>query len=68
MLDASQAVPHRPMDVVGYDVDFLAFTITIPGMLRLIGLGSFVIVLAVPTIAWWIRRKRRNRSFNATAA
>ena len=26
MLDASQAVPHRPMDVVGYDVDFLAFT------------------------------------------
>jgi cysteine desulfurase / selenocysteine lyase len=26
MLDASQAVPHRPMDVVGYDVDFMAFT------------------------------------------
>jgi cysteine desulfurase / selenocysteine lyase len=26
MLDASQAVPHRPMDVVGYDVDFIAFT------------------------------------------
>jgi cysteine desulfurase/selenocysteine lyase len=26
MLDASQAVPHRPMDVVDYDVDFLAFT------------------------------------------
>jgi cysteine desulfurase / selenocysteine lyase len=26
MLDASQAVPHRPVDVVDYDVDFLAFT------------------------------------------
>jgi cysteine desulfurase/selenocysteine lyase len=26
MLDASQAVPHRPMDVVDYDVDFIAFT------------------------------------------
>src|SRR5262245_39014441 len=26
MLDASQAVPHRPVDVVGYDCDFLAFT------------------------------------------
>jgi len=26
MLDGSQAVPHRPMDVVDYDVDFLAFT------------------------------------------
>jgi cysteine desulfurase/selenocysteine lyase len=26
LLDASQAVPHRPVDVVGYDCDFLAFT------------------------------------------
>lgn len=26
MLDASQTVPHRPMDVVEYDVDFIAFT------------------------------------------
>jgi cysteine desulfurase/selenocysteine lyase len=26
MLDASQAVPHRPVDVTDYDVDFLAFT------------------------------------------
>jgi cysteine desulfurase / selenocysteine lyase len=26
MLDASQAVPHRPVDVADYDVDFLAFT------------------------------------------
>ena len=50
------------------NVDFLAFTIAIPGMLRLIGLGSLVIVLAVPTIAWSIRRKRRSRSINASAA
>jgi hypothetical protein len=50
------------------NVDFLAFTIAIPGMLRLIGLGSLVIVLAVPTIAWSIRRKRRSRSVNASAA
>ena len=40
------------------NVDVLAFTIAIPGMLRLIGLGSLVIVLAVPAIAWWIRRNR----------
>jgi cysteine desulfurase / selenocysteine lyase len=26
MLDASQSVPHLPMDVVDYDVDFIAFT------------------------------------------
>jgi cysteine desulfurase / selenocysteine lyase len=26
MLDASQAVPHRPVDVVDYDVDFMVFT------------------------------------------
>ncbi len=26
MLDASQAVPHRPVDVLDYDVDFMAFT------------------------------------------
>jgi len=26
MLDASQSVPHMPMDVVDYDVDFIAFT------------------------------------------
>jgi len=50
------------------NVDFLAFTIAIPGMLRLIGLGSLVIVVAVPTIAWSIRRKRRSRSLNAGAA
>ena len=37
-------------------VDFLAFTMAIPGMLRLIGMGSLVIVLALPAIAWWIRK------------
>jgi cysteine desulfurase/selenocysteine lyase len=26
MLDGSQSVPHMPMDVVDYDIDFLAFT------------------------------------------
>ena len=50
------------------NVDVLAFTIAIPGMLRLIGLGSLVIILAVPTIAWSIRRKRRSRSVNGSAA
>ena len=49
-------------------VDFLAFTMAIPGMLRLIGLGSLVIVLAVPTIAWSIRRTSRSRSVNASSA
>jgi hypothetical protein len=50
------------------NVDFLAFAMAIPGMLRLIGLGSLVIVLAVPTIAWSSRRKWRSRSSNASAA
>jgi CubicO group peptidase (beta-lactamase class C family) len=50
------------------NVDFLAFTLALPGVLRLIGLGSLVIVLAVPTIAWSMRRKRRSRSVNASAA
>ena len=47
------------------NLDFLAFKIAMPGMLRLIGLGSLVIALAVPTITWLIRRKRRSRSVNA---
>jgi CubicO group peptidase (beta-lactamase class C family) len=50
------------------NVDFLAFTMAIPGMLRLFGLGSLVIVLTVPTSAWSIRRKRKSRSANASAA
>jgi CubicO group peptidase (beta-lactamase class C family) len=40
------------------NVDVLAFAMATPGMLRLIGLGSLVIVLAVPTFAWLIRRRR----------
>jgi CubicO group peptidase (beta-lactamase class C family) len=44
------------------NVDFLAFSIAMPGMLRLMGLGSLLILLAVPTIDWFIRRKRRRRS------
>jgi CubicO group peptidase (beta-lactamase class C family) len=44
------------------------FTTSIPGMLRLIGLGTLVIVLAVPTIAWLTRRKRRSRSISVRAA
>ena len=49
-------------------VDFLAFAMAIPGMLRLIGLGSLVIVFAVPTIAWSIRQKRSSRATNASTA
>lgn len=50
------------------NVDFLAFTIAMPGMIRLIGLGSFVILLAVPTVAWSMRRKRRSGSVHTSAA
>ena len=50
------------------NVDLLAFMMAMPGMLRLIGVGSLVTVLAVPTLAWSIRRKRRSRSVNASAA
>lgn len=49
-------------------VDFLAFMSAIPGMLRLIGLGSLGIALAVPTIAWLIRCRRRSRSVSASLA
>ncbi len=44
------------------------FMMAMPGMLRLIGVGSLVIVLVVPTLAWSIRRKRRSRSVSASAA
>ncbi|MET0659190.1 MAG: serine hydrolase domain-containing protein, partial [Steroidobacteraceae bacterium] len=44
------------------NVDFLAFMIAVPAMLRLMGVGSLVIVFAVPAIAWVIRRRRRSRS------
>jgi len=50
------------------NVDFLAFMMAIPGMIRLIGLGSLVIVLAVPTTAWWMRSKRRRRLISVSAA
>ena len=50
------------------NVDLLAFMMAMPGMLRLIGVGSLVTVLAVPTLAWSIRRKRRSRSVSASAA
>ena len=50
------------------NVDLLAFMMAVPAMLRLIGVGSLVTVLAVPTLAWSIRRKRRSRSVSASAA
>jgi CubicO group peptidase (beta-lactamase class C family) len=43
------------------NVDFLAFTIAIRGMLRLIGLGSLVIVLGVPIIARSTKRRPQPR-------
>ncbi len=50
------------------NVDLLAFLMAMPGMFRLMGVGSLVIVLAVPTLAWSIRRKRRSRDVSASAA
>lgn len=50
------------------NVDFLMFTMAAPWMLRLIGLGSLAIVLAVPAIAWWIRRTGKSRSTNPSTA
>lgn len=41
------------------NVDFLAFTMAVPAMLRLIALGSLVIVLLVPAIAWSRRSSHR---------
>lgn len=41
-------------------VDFLAFKLAIPGMLRWLGWGGLAIVLVVPGIVWAIRRGRRN--------
>lgn len=46
-------------------VDFLAFTMAMPGMIRLLGLGSLVIVLAVPISVWLIRRRRGGRVVRA---
>ncbi len=44
------------------NVDFLAFTISMPGMIRLIGIGSLVLVILVPVIAWRIRRRSPHSS------
>lgn len=41
-------------------IDFLAFAISMRGMLRLIGIGSLVLVFLVPVIAWRIRRRSRH--------
>ena len=41
-------------------VDFLAFKLALPDMLRWLGWGGLAIVLAVPGIAWGILRGRRN--------
>ena len=41
-------------------VDFLAFKLALPDMLRWLGWGGLAIVFAVPGIAWGILRGRRN--------
>jgi CubicO group peptidase (beta-lactamase class C family) len=48
-------------------VDFFAFTMALPGVFRQIALGSVVIVLAVPAIAWLLRRRRNSRSIKGSA-
>ncbi|MEP6834879.1 MAG: serine hydrolase domain-containing protein [Gemmatimonas sp.] len=49
------------------NVDFLAFTMAVPGMLRLIGIGGILIVPGVPAFAWWRRRKRARGSVGVRA-
>lgn len=49
-------------------VDFLAFAMALPGMLRVIAIGSLVIALAMPAGAWLMRRKRVNRSIGTGTA
>ena len=41
-------------------VDFLAFKLAMPGMLRWLGWGSLAIVVLVPGVAWAMRRRRPN--------
>jgi CubicO group peptidase (beta-lactamase class C family) len=43
-------------------VDFLAFKLAVPGMLRWLGWGSVAIVVLVPSMAWAMWRRRRHRS------
>jgi len=50
------------------NVDFLMLTMAVPGMLRLIGFGSLVIVLVVPATAWWMQRAKRRRMLENRAA
>ena len=45
-------------------VDFLAFKLAVPGMLRWLGWGSLAIVVLVPITAWAMRRRRRGRSLD----
>ena len=42
-------------------VDFLAFKLAMPGMLRWLGWGSLVIAILVPSAAWAMRRRRPRR-------
>ena len=39
-------------------VDFLAFKLALPGMLRWLGVGSLAIVVLAPGVAWAMRRRR----------
>ena len=41
-------------------VDFLAFKLAMPGMLRWLGWGSLAIVVLVPSAAWAMRRRRQS--------
>jgi hypothetical protein len=41
-------------------VDFLAFKLAMPGMLRWLGWGSLAIAVLVPSVAWAMRRRRRS--------
>jgi len=41
----------------------LAFTMAMPGMLRLMVIGALAIVVAVPAIGWVMRRRRAGVGF-----
>ena len=43
-------------------VDFLAFKLAMPGMLRWLGWGSAAIAVLVPSVAWGLRRRRQGRA------
>jgi hypothetical protein len=50
------------------NVDFLAFTIAMPRMLRQIGFGSLAIILAMLVLSLALRHRRRSRLINGHAA